>query len=231
MLVVLGFMAGQSQTVLAQQPDGGEMNTISVTGTGSASGSPDIAFIQFGVEVEDVNVASAFVQVNQRMSSVVAALNHAGIANEDIRTTGFNVRQEGPPQDPAATQDLYIVSNIAEVQVRNLDQISNFLQTALSAGANRVYGLRFGMENPEALVSQARQEAAAEARRQAEELAQLFDVTLGNPVQINESRSGDGPVPIERAAVGGDGGPVISEGQLSVTVQIRVTYGIIYSSR
>lgn len=233
-VLVLAF----ASNLVAAQDSSGDMGdatqgrTLSVVGTGSASGTPDIAFIQVGIEVQNENVGTAVDEVNQRMNEVIAALKDAGIPETDIRTTNYSVNQQQQPM-PAGqtasdtTQDIYVVSNIAQVRVANIDDISNIIQLALDSGANRMYGLNFGIEDSAALISQARQNAVANARARAEELASEFGVTLGEPITINEYDSGGTPVAFESAGMGGAApAPIISQGQQSVSIRLEVTFEI-----
>lgn len=243
-LIAMTVVAASVSTVAAQDdptptpaeppmpvdiPSGSGQRTISVTGTGTASGSPDIAFIELGVEIRDADIGAAVDQSNAAMEAVNAALGDLGIPAEDIQTTQFNVWQD-QPIDPTtgmpSDQFNYVVTNIVRIRVSQIDQISDVIQTALDAGANRVFGLSFGLDDPASLEATARDQAVADARARAEALAAAFGVALGNPVSITEGfLSGPGPVFAMAEGLGG-GGPPISGGQLSVQIQVTVTFEI-----
>lgn len=230
LLVGVLLIGGGIQTALAQD-DNSTQRTLEVTGTGSASGSPDQAFVELGVEITSQDIGEAVDRVNMISEQIVTALQEMGIAPENIQTLRFNVYSQFPPQpQPNAEQQEqeYVVSNIVQVTVEQIDQISSVIETALDAGANRVFNLQFGLSDPDMLIQQAREEAVANARMNAEALADQFGVTLGEPLHIRE---GGGVLPPISAAPtfdagGGGGGPVISQGQLSVTVQVGVVYSI-----
>jgi uncharacterized protein YggE len=80
------------------------------------------------------------------MEAVIAALGDLGIPPEDIQTTQFNVWRDQPvdPQ-PDATEDSYVVTNIVRIRVSQI--VNQRDQTALDAGANRVFGLTFGLDD------------------------------------------------------------------------------------
>ncbi len=240
LLTLLALIAG---TLLAVAPAAAQDNppaaendderTLSVSAIGTASGSPDIAYAQLGVEIRNENIGDALTEANATMQAVTDALTGSGIEPNDIQTTQFNVYQEGQPQPmPGAEEQAmppaqYVVSNIVQVTVRDITRVSDVIQTALDAGANRVYGLTFGLADPDALRSQARQEAARRAGVQAQELAQAFNVQLGDPVRIEETTQGGvGPMAEALAYGRGGGGPPISSGELTVTVQLYVTYRV-----
>src|SRR5580765_3658657 len=72
--------------------------TITVLGEGESRGKPDIARATVGVEAAAGKVGPALQDANARMSALLAAVRHAGVADKDIRTTEFSVFFE---QDPA----------------------------------------------------------------------------------------------------------------------------------
>ncbi len=227
-LLLLAVMPSLAQETV--QP-----NTITVTGTGSASGAPDIANLEIGVETTDPDLATAYAETNDRIDTVIAALVEAGVAREDIRTVGLNVYQDrygGPnPQmsENGEPTPVYIVSNSIRVTVRDIANVPTVLNAAIDAGANNIYGLNFGIEDTDALASDARAAALEDARQKAQELAGLAEVELGSIVSIVETSGGFDPYnqyALESAGMGGGGGATIEPGQLSVNVHLRVTFRI-----
>lgn len=204
-------------------------NTLRVTGTGQAIGSPDIARVDLGVETRDEDIAVAVDETNRKMSELTQALTNLGIASEDLLTTQYNIRQDDPvdPQTgrPTGTGE-YIVSNTLKVTVRDIDQISQVIETGLNSGANRVFGLTFDIEDTIELESQARSKALQDAMNRAQELADGLEIALGRPIYISEGFGDIQPVIREapEAAVGG--GPAISTGQMTVTVQVNLIFAI-----
>ena len=229
--VLVLTLTGATAVPARAQDSGSSPRTITVTGTGSASGTPDIAVVQLGVELRNTDLGEALASVNTTMDAVIAALEAQGIAREDIQTANFSVYQDAGVQPlgaEAASELRFVVSNIVSVKVRDLSQISAVIQAALDAGANNVHGLNFGLDDPDALESEARALAVADAQARAQALADAFGVTLGAPLRIEEGVSGAIPLPrlaTMEAAVG-SAAPVISEGQLSVTMQVTVVFEI-----
>lgn len=224
-------LGGAASPAGAQEP-GDARRTIQVTGTGSASGSPDVAVIQLGVQLFETDLGTAVTNANETMDAVIAALEGQGIAPEDIRTSNFSIYQEsGMPQPlgaESAVENRYVVNNVVEVRVRDLDQISAVIQAALDAGANNVYGLNFGLDDADALEAEARTLAVEDARARAEALADAFGLAVGEPISIREGAADSlGGARLMEAAVGMGGGPVISEGQLSVTMQVTVVFELV----
>lgn len=220
------------QVASAQVGTPGEVsrNVITVSGTGQAFGRPDVAFIELGIDVVDGDVGEAIGQANATIDEVREALIAAGIAEENIQTSQFNVwteevvdPQTGRPQG----ERQFRVMNILRVKVENIDTVGDVIDAALGAGANTVHNLSFSIDDPAPLESTARTEAVADARARAEELAAALGVELGAPVGATETLGGGIPI-IERVAadmgMGQAGGASISEGQLAVTVLVNVSY-------
>lgn len=204
---------------------------ISVTGYGEATGSPDIAFVQLGINVSGADVGEAIAESNRVMEAITSALGDAGVDAKDIQTTNFNVWPEERfnPQTGESTGDrIFRVENTVRVTVRQVDSVGEVIDAGLSAGANQVYGLSFGIEDTAALEDEARLDAVADARARAEQLAAALGVELGEPIAISEGFGGQAYPVIERAAADGMGGgvPPISEGELTVSKQIAIVYAI-----
>jgi len=218
----------------ANNADRFPVDTITVNGSGSAAGAPDIATVEIGVETRNDDVSAAFSENSVTIDAVIAALVEAGVAREDIRTSGLSVYQErypmgmGAPEGPQDFSSTYVVNNLVRVVVRDTGAIGEVLSAAVDAGANNVYGLNFGIEDQTALESEARVEALANAQARASELAQIAGVELGDVLVISENASGSGPFDLRNMAqtgLGGGGAP-IEPGQLSVVVDLQVTYRI-----
>lgn len=204
------------------------LNTITVSGTGEAAGNPDVAYIQLGVESFDPELSVAFNTTNDRINSVIEALVAAGIERGDIRTVGLNIYQERQPLGPENTEFSirYNVGNMVRVTVRDIAKVADYINIAVDAGVNTLYGLEFGRNDRKALESRARQAALQDAASRARELAALIGVELGDVVVINETTSGFLPFEAMRQGMGGASNAVIEPGQVNVAVTLNITYQI-----
>ena len=66
-------------------------HTISVTGSGTAYGAPDIATAQIGVQTRDADAVKATSSNSTKMAAIIAALKAQGVQEKDIQTTNFSV--------------------------------------------------------------------------------------------------------------------------------------------
>lgn len=101
--------------------------------------------------------------------------------------------------------------------------------SVVEAGANSIFGIQFDVADKTQALSEARKLAVDNAQGKAEELAQAAGVTLGEIQSINEF--GGVPVPVFEGQGGGGFEPTADQvsvnlGQLSLTVEVSVTYRI-----
>lgn len=205
--------------------------TISVGGHGQVAITPDIAIVTVGADTRDVDLETALDLANQKADAIVAALQAAGIAEEDIQTSGFSIWPEYNYDNPEQQEITgYHVSHTFTVKVRDIDQAGAIVATAVDAGANQVQGIYFTTENPGSAVSQAREAALNDARTKAEDLARLANATLGEVVTISEYSYVPGPIPYASGEARGDAmaasEPNFQPGTTLVTIDLQITWAM-----
>ncbi|NDJ86479.1 MAG: SIMPL domain-containing protein [Chloroflexi bacterium] len=233
-IIVAGSIAipGAKNTHAAPPAQDGAQRSITVSGFGLAAGSPDIAYMNIGVETYGPDVGAALEENNTRMQAVIDALSTNGVAAEDIRTDHFNIYQERNGGAPLESQpagepaNQYRVTNIVRVMVRDVDQIPTLLSAAIDAGANQIHGVNFALASPGALEAEARTMALEDARARAQQLADELGVSLGAVLQITEGSGAGMPFAADSVGGRGGGGPPISMGSLDVSVTLQVTFAI-----
>ncbi len=207
--------------------------SISVSGFGEATGAPDIATVQLGVETQADDIAQAIETSNQTVERVTQALLDFGIAATDLQSTNFNVwyQDDFEPATGRPTGDrTYHVDSTLSVKVRDIDRVSDAIQAGLDAGANNVFGLSYGIDDSAALEAEARAKALEDAHDRASQLASATGLTLGGPLVVSELVGGTvfsfAEAGVARGMGGGGGGPPLSSGELTVTIQVDVMYGV-----
>ncbi|MFP3853430.1 MAG: SIMPL domain-containing protein [Anaerolineales bacterium] len=239
-LAAAGLLAacGSAEPVVVDENEADRPNTVTVVGEGQAFGEPDQASVRLGHVARNPSVSQAIEASNEAVRQITEALQDAGVAPEDIQTTNFSVLTEEPefpePRLPetsertesAQSERIYRVENTVLVTVREVDQVGAVIEAALNAGANSVQGLRFSLSNRSQLAAEARQEAVANAREQASQLAGELDLSLGDVLSVNEQSSG-AVSPVMEAAMGRGGDVPISEGTLSVNSRVEITFSLI----
>jgi uncharacterized protein YggE len=224
--------AGEGDTIV-QSP--GAMNGINVTGTGRVTGTPDVVQLNLGVSVERPNVEEAREQAAQSQQRVIDSLRSNGVESRDIQTQQLTVQPvydfvPGTPSAPGRqTIRGYMVSNTISAKVRKIEDASKVIDDATRAGGNdiQVHGFNLAIDDPTALQNQAREEAVAEARRQAEELADHAGVGLGKLISLTESGGPAYPFPADaRSAAALETGTPIEAGELEVVVVVSAVWAI-----
>lgn len=182
--VALGLtVAGPSQpkTALAQ-----EDARIIVSATGTVERESDQAVVTFAVETAARGAAEAAQANAQTMERVLERLRAFGPIVADLRTSGYYLAprydRSSPGDDPQPIG--YTARNGIEVTLDSIVAVGRVIDTALSAGANRVSGVGFQLENADAAYDEALALAVADARRQAEALAAAAGGRLGPVVRM-----------------------------------------------
>jgi uncharacterized protein YggE len=221
----------------AAQTGGTAVRTITVVGTGKASGAPDVAHVTVGVEAMGPSLQEVVSDNKTKMAALLAALKAQGIADKDIRTTSYNVYVENPqPPQPVVRGSqtagsaavTYHVNNQVDVTVRDVAKLGDVLDKAVAAGANNVYGVSFSVDDPTKLQGLARANAIADAKARAQDLAGLTGVTLGDVISVSEVIGSPGPIyPVAMGARASlDSSVPIQTGELEVSMNVQVTYAI-----
>ena len=91
------------------------------------------------------------------------------------------------------------MSNNVTVMVRDIPRLGALLDKAVAAGANSIYGIGFGHNDPSALLDKARPLAVADARRKAEIYASAGGARIGRLMVLTEGAGGQMPVAFSRA--------------------------------
>lgn len=203
---------------------------ISVSGTGQAFGTPDIAVLTLGVQAQAATVEEARETAAARAQAIIDAVKANGVADKDVQTVQYDIQ---PQYDfrPNGVQSIrgYQVTNVLSVKVRNINTTSKVLDDATRAGGNStvVRGVSFTIDDPTALREAARTDALRDAKAKAEQLAREAGVGLGRPISISES---GGPVPLPATGLlaprTGDTSTPIQTGELQVNITVTVVYEI-----
>lgn len=208
--------------------------TITVNGNATVRAEADLATVSLGVETRAKTAAEASAANAQAVETVRAALISAGVAEEDITTSGYfvNVLYDYTTETADGFKALgYTVNNTVSVLVRDTDRVGAVIDAALDAGANRCDGISFSSARVLDYQSQALKGAVADARRKAELLAEACGAELGKIRTVTEVYSSGTYEVVEREAAAEDtaaqskaAGTWIHADGVSFTANITVTF-------
>ena len=210
--------------------------SITVQGQGTVSAQPDVVTLSLGVQTTGETAKEALRLNSQQMTGVLQAIQAAGIEQEDIQTSGINlypVYEDRSLVQPGEQRGIvgYRASNDVSVRVHDIDKAGSVLDAAVTAGANQVGGVRFGLSDTDSIVTDALIAAVQNAQAKAQTIADTLGVQLGAALVVNEDwierPEARGVAFAAEAAFdsGGFSSPV-QGGAVSVTAHIRVTFAI-----
>jgi uncharacterized protein YggE len=202
---------------------------IEVSGEGSVRAAPDFARVTLGVTTAGKDARAAMVANAKQANALVALIKSEGVAPADIQTSDLSISpmfsKEPPGQASAPTITGYSVSDSVTVTVRDLTSLGALLDNAVAAGANTVYGISYGENDPSALIDKARPLAVADAQRKAEIYALAAGAKIGRLMELTEE-GGARPVAFAaRTYAQGVAAPTpIEAGEDKLTVTIRARF-------
>jgi len=214
---------------------GGQQEGIWVTGQGKVTAVPDIATLRLGIEAQEATVSEAQTQAAEAMDEVMTALIDNEVAEKDIQTQYFSIRQVRRWSETKDQEIVvgYRVTNMVTAKIRDIDKVGSIIDAVAVAGGDltRIDNISFSIDDPSAYFEEARQKAMADAEAKAELLARLAGVSLGKPTYISEGIQIPPPiypravyeeVPIPAPAL-----PPISPGEMEISLTLQVAYAIL----
>ena len=202
-----------------------QFNTISVTGSGTASMQANEATIVLGAQTQHVSASEAVRLNAEIVTNVIDAIKTFGISEDDMKTVSFNVYPVHAQYDYNMIIG-YRAVNMISVETNNMELIGKVIDAAVEHGANQIQGVSFALseENQSQLRKQAYLAALEDAEAKALLIAEKLELTITGVLYIGESTYQPyqpyNLFSLERA----DTSTPILEGKLAVSVTINVTY-------
>jgi uncharacterized protein len=202
--------------------------SISVSGTGHSSVTPDRFSFNVGVQTVGNTVDDAVSQNNKRVAAVLAALKAAGAQDKDIQTTNFNIYPQQNYQEGKPPQILgYQVSNSVTVRSSKVADAGRLLGVAIAAGVNTASGINFEVADQTRGRDQGLQAAFDDAKAKATLLAKAAGRPLGRVLTVHEGTysAPPQPYPMQRmAAMEARSDVPIESGTQEQTYTVSVTF-------
>jgi uncharacterized protein YggE len=155
------------------------LTKVSVTGDSIVQAQPDTAILTVSVVTQGRNALEAQQDNANRSDAVVKALKSAAGAGAEVKTSGYNLQpirayKEGQP--PTITG--YEARNSVTVTMSDLTRVGTVIDATAQAGSNDISGISFTLRKDRP----ARDQALAEATREALSKAQVIATALGGRV-------------------------------------------------
>ena len=186
---------------------------------------PDTAVVTLGVQANAPTGAEAMEQINTSSAALTEALIDAGIAEEDIQTSGLNL---WTTTDDRGEVNGYQASLSVNVTIRDITAVGSTIDAAQQAAGPgfTIGGVSFSFADPESVLEQARIEAVDLARDEGRAVRRRRRPDARRRGRHRRGRvvAAD-PVGARFEMAAADAaGPSISPGQLDLTVDVTVTY-------
>ncbi len=205
---------------------------IWVSGRGVVTVTPDMATLRLGIEAQAVSVAAAQSLAAAAMADIMTALSDSGVAEKDIQTQYFSIRQVARWDRELETEVVvgYRVTSKVNVSIREIGKAGTIIDAVAAVGGDltRIDSIDFSVDDPSAYYEEARAAAMAAARAKAEQLAELAGGSLGKATYISESSQA--PPAIYRQDVYEEALPAattpISPGEMDISLTVQVAYAL-----
>ncbi len=196
-------------------------HTVTVSGHGDASATPDMATLSVGVQTKGIDAQSALSANAEKMNAVLSALTAQGIPADHITTSDLSLYLD-------SQSNTYQASHTLSVNLDNVDKVGTVLDAAVSAGANESWGVSFGLKDDSTAKAAAIRAAVTDARNKADAMASALGLSVTGVSSASESTE-NVPLPFEApraAASASSTATQVQPGQLSISSDVSIVYTV-----
>jgi uncharacterized protein YggE len=212
-------LAGVGRPEAASGDAGAPGRTVTTTGHGAVTATPDTATVTVGVRVEAADAAGALARCSATATKVIAAVKAAGGRN--VRTAQISL---SPQTNDAGKTTGYVAENDVSADT-GVAQAGPLVDAATGAGATTVAGVSFSLSSSSSLYKQALAAAFADAKAKAAALGQAGAFTVGAVQAVSEQSAA--PQPVAFGATAGKAADTpVEPGSQDVTADVQVTFAV-----
>ena len=224
--LAIAFVSALPQSVSAEEV---EQRLISVTGESKIEVKPDMATINFGVEVTAADAQTAQRENSLKMNAMIDALTKSGITKEDIQTSNFSLSPVYEWNGERMEKQVlvgYRCNNTVTVRVKALGTIGTVIDEATTAGATNVYGLTFGLQNPNAYRNTLLTNAVNDAKAKADVMASAAGYKVTGVQTMSDAYTSVTPLRESADFVKGMGVAAVpvEAGLVTLNASVRISY-------
>jgi len=231
--LILSFFFGAPKVLAADSSvvAADATRTITVTGDGEVTATPDIAYLYLGVVADKPTTVEAQSANATAINNVIAAIKKEGIKDEDIKTTDYSInpRYDYDKNTGAGTLVGYTVSNTLKVTVKDISKVGQILDTAVKSGVNISNSISFGISDYDKYYNMALLKALSDAQSKAQAISGFLGIKLTTPVKVTENPIGipyDNPVPLNAKMSSSDS--LASTSIQAGTYKVKANVSLVY---
>jgi hypothetical protein len=186
--------------------------------------APDLARVDVSVFTQGATAQDASSANATLSGAVISALQSLLGSGASIKTVNYSLSPmyNNPPAGQNPMIIGYSVTNTLEVTLTDLTKIGQTIDTAIQAGANRVQGVSFDLQDRNPPTAQALKAAAASARMQADAIASGLNLHTGAVLHASEGVNTSIPV----LGVAPTASTTIETGTVSVQASVTLEVAI-----
>jgi uncharacterized protein YggE len=202
--------------------------TITVTGSGTVTGTPNTMSFQIGVQTTALTAAGALDENNLQVGRLETSLLSNGIVKKNLQTSGLNIYTNTNQRNQITG---FTVSDELNVTTHQIKKAGAALDAAAKAVGNGIQlnGVTFSISNQSKLLAAARARAIKNAHTEAVQIAKGAGTTVVAVVKVvDQENSGTTGIvyPVAYAMNALTSSVPIQRGSQSISVQVQVVYSL-----
>ena len=174
-------------------------NTIFVSGSATTHTKTDKVIISLGVETTDKTAEKALLSNSNLMNKVMDALKQSGVRQNETSTSAFSIKPNYNYSKYGDRGNLsgFTVSNSIQIESSSINNVSQWIDTAVQAGANTVNDVYFSVseEKLQNIKNMLLKEAVANAKTKADIAVAASGLNIAGIKSITVGEIGIPPVP------------------------------------
>ncbi len=163
---------------------------IRVNGEAVVYAKPDKIALSLGIETWDVDITLAKQKNQEIQRKAISVAKAAGVADRGIQTDHLSLEPRYKDEYRRGSILGYFVRNRMTLTLTGIDRVEELVTQLLQAGVNYLHGIDFQTVDFKRYREQARELALLAAKEKAEKMAAVLGQTIGSPLSIQESYSG-----------------------------------------
>lgn len=200
-----------------------ERDSITVSGQGEVTASPDIFSVHASVNAEGSDIDAMKSSVDEQVEAMLELADDLDIPESQTRASEFRVNPVWQYQ-PERKLIGHQVSRSVQFKANGLNTYAELLDGLAKLNIRDIQPAGSEVSNADALESTALANAVADARQRAEALASAAGRDVGKAIRI-ESHSVNAPRPMMMMARGKEGAAdTYRAGETDISAQVQITF-------
>lgn len=199
---------------------------ITVMGEAIVKVVPDQVTINVSVETQGKKALEVKNANDTSVDAVLQFLKKSGIASKEVQSEYVRLNKN---YDYNTKTYSYNASQSITILLLDISNYEKIISGLMESGINRIDGINFGSSTLEALKSQARINAVANAKMKATEYAGVLNQKVGKAIQISEIGQNN-PMPLYKNAMmrsmDAESGEMetLAVGEMTIKAEINVSF-------